>query len=73
MQDHLVTLTVHLNSYGSLNNVNGSNGRCFDGQVGNVRSGEVDPRSLGTESDMDQKLLATESETDQKVLISEND
>jgi hypothetical protein len=58
---------------GSLNNVNGSNGRCFDGQVGTVRSGEVDARSLGTESDADQKLLATESETDQKVLISEND
>lgn len=58
--------------FGPLNNASGGNGRCFDGQTGNARDGEVDPRSLATESDVDMKLLATEA-VDAKVLITEAD
>tara|TARA_B100000676_G_C17988331_1_gene793336 strand:+ start:538 stop:1440 length:903 start_codon:yes stop_codon:yes gene_type:complete len=54
---------------GRLNNSNGSNGRCFDGQSGRVMDGGMDPRSLATEDEL--SLMSTEDKL--KVLITEED
>tara|TARA_B100000282_G_scaffold93060_1_gene65474 strand:+ start:199 stop:1098 length:900 start_codon:yes stop_codon:yes gene_type:complete len=54
---------------GKLDNSNGSNGRCTDGQVARVMDGGVDPRSLATEDEL--KLLSTEDKL--KVLVTEED
>lgn len=52
---------------GKLDNSNGSNGRCFDGQVGSVSDGSVDSRSLGTEDEL--SIMATEDK--ESALITE--
>jgi hypothetical protein len=54
---------------GRLDNANGSNGNCFDGQTGRVMEGGMDPRSLATEDEL--KLLSTEDKL--KILITEED
>ena len=58
-----------LDKFGCVDASNGHN--CFSGQRACVFDGDVDPRSLTTESDDDTKLLRTESETEVKVLITE--
>ena len=58
-----------VDKFGCVDASNGHN--CFSGQRACVFDGDVDPRSLTTESDTELKLLRTESATEVRVLITE--